>query len=265
MSKRKLEKLLVKDLDYVIDKSKILDEINLSIEENEIVGLIGPNGCGKSTLLKNIYRVYKPDKGTSYIDGKNITNMSGKDVAKAMAVVTQENKINFDFTVKEMMLMGRYAYKSNFGSYSKDDFYICEEALEEVGMLEFKDRSFLSLSGGEKQRVLIASAFSRKTSIIIMDEPTNHLDIGYQFSIMEMMKKRENTTIFASIHDMNIAAQFCDRIIAMDKGSIVACGKPEEILTPELMRDLFRVKVRVEKNRDLDEESAIRLVYTGSV
>ncbi len=244
------ELLSVKDLTYQVDKKLILNGISLTVERGCFVGLIGPNGCGKSTLLKNIYRVYKPTGGSVYLNGSEIRSLSGKEVAKQMAVVSQENGITFDFTVMQMVEMGRYAHRSMLSNHTADDKKICEEALRQVGMWDFRERSFLSLSGGEKQRVLIASAFARKTELIVLDEPTNHLDIGYQFSIMDSMKNQKQSTIFASVHDMNIAAQYCDKIIALKKGQVVAVGTPREVLTEERIEELFRVKTKIEELPD---------------
>ena len=244
------ELLSVKDLTYQVDKKLILNGISLTVERGCFVGLIGPNGCGKSTLLKNIYRVYKPTGGSVYLNGSEIRSLSGKEVAKQMAVVSQENGITFDFTVMQMVEMGRYAHRSMLSNHTANDKKICEEALRQVGMWDFRERSFLSLSGGEKQRVLIASAFARKTELIVLDEPTNHLDIGYQFSIMDSMKNQKESTIFASVHDMNIAAQYCDKIIALKKGQVVAVGTPREVLTEDRIEELFRVKTKIEELPD---------------
>ncbi|EJW93005.1 iron compound ABC transporter, ATP-binding protein, partial [gut metagenome] len=165
---------------------------------------------------------------------------------KKMAVVTQENDINFDFTVMEMMMIGRYAHRSLLTDKSPKEKEICRKALKMVGMEHMENRSFLTLSGGEKQRVLIASAFSRNTELIVLDEPTNHLDVGYQFQIMDIMKAQKQATVFSSIHDMNIAMQYCDYIIALKKGNVVAVGTPQKVLTVERIRDLFRVKSEIE-------------------
>lgn len=242
-----MEKLLsVKNLSYEIDKKLILDDISLDVKKGDFIGLIGPNGCGKSTLLKNIYRVYKPSNGAVYLDDKEIRSMHSKEVAKKLAVVSQENGVVFDFTVQQMVELGRYAHRSFLSNHTKEDKDLCEQSLRQVGMWEMRERSFLSLSGGEKQRVLIASAFARKTDLIILDEPTNHLDIGYQFSIMDAMKEQNHSTIFASVHDMNIASQYCNKLIAMQKGKIIAVGTPREVLTPERLEQMFRVKSKIE-------------------
>lgn len=242
--------LSTKELSYSVDQKELIHKITLDIPEGSFVGLIGPNGCGKSTLLKTIYRVNKASEGTVYIENQDMSKLSNRKVARKMAVVTQENDISFDFSVMEMMMIGRYAHRSTFASRDRGDVQICKEALESVGMLEFQDRSFLSLSGGEKQRVLIASAFARNARMIVMDEPTNHLDIGYQFLILDIMKKHKDTTIFTSVHDMNMALRYCDYVIALDKGQIKASGKPHEVITEQLLQELFKVRTKIHVNDD---------------
>lgn len=237
----------VRDLGFEVDRVQILHNIELAIEEREFVGLIGPNGCGKSTLLKNIYRKYEPNYGSVYIHGTDVKNIKNKEAAKLMAVVTQENLVGFDFSVLELVMMGRYAHKKPLQGQTPEDLAICREALRRVGMQEFEKRSVLSLSGGEKQRIYLAAAFAQQSRIIVLDEPTNHLDIGYQLLIMDTLKQQKDTTIFTSVHDMNLAARYCQRIIAMDRGRIVACGPPDQVLTEDLMRSVFHVETRIQR------------------
>ena len=237
--------LSVEDIRYEIDRQELLKGISLDIPRGSFVGIIGPNGSGKSTLLKTIYRTNKPSGGSVYLNGTEMSRMSNKEIARQMAVVAQENAVSFDFSVMEIMLIGLYAKRSLRSQTSVHDTKICEDALASVGMLDFKNRSFLSLSGGEKQKVLIASAFSRDPELIVLDEPTNHLDVGYQFLIMDLMKSRPGVTIFTSIHDMNMAMQYCDRIIALKGGEIFCTGTPREVLTPENLKELFQVRAEI--------------------
>ena len=237
--------LSTKDLSFSTGERELIHKISLDIPQGSFVGLIGPNGCGKSTLLKTIYRVNKSSCGAVYISGRDLEQMKNREVARLMAVVTQENDINFDFTVMEMMMIGRYAHQSLLAARDGNDEKLCREALAYVGMEDFEKRSFLTLSGGEKQRVLIASALSRNTRLVVLDEPTNHLDVGYQFQIMDLMKAQKDITVFSSIHDMNIAMQYCDYIIAMKDGNVVSVGSPRQVLTAELLSDLFRVRTRI--------------------
>lgn len=245
-------------LDYNIDSLKILSQVSLSVGKNEFVGLIGPNGSGKSTLLKNIYRQYVPSSGMVYLNGKDVFKMKSKEAARQMAIVAQENQPDFDFSVKEMILMGRYSRKKMLEPDNQEDFEAVKKALAMVGMEHTEERSFLSLSGGEKQRIYLAMAFAQESELIILDEPTNHLDIGYQLYIMEIMRQFQDKTIFTSVHDMNLAARYCDRIILLKDGHIIDNGRPEEVLTKEQIREVFHVDAEIEK-----KGGYLRISYLG--
>lgn len=240
-------KLSVDNLTWSVGDKEIVSDVSLKIRKGEFVGLIGPNGCGKSTLLKNIYRVLTPDTGTILLDDDNIGGMGSKELARKMSVMIQENSVEFDMNVMDMVMLGRYAHKRMLGNMTKEDFAIARDALREVGMSDYEDRSYLSLSGGEKQRILIARVLAQKADFIILDEPTNHLDIQYQFQIMDILKS-QNVTVFSSIHDLNIAAYYCDRIIVMKKGKIIHFGTPEEILTPEILDELYHIRSEIINN-----------------
>ena len=171
--------------------------------------------------------------------------MGSREIARQMAVVAQENQVNFDYSVMDIMMIGLYSKRPLLSADSPQDIKACEEALASVGMLEFKNRSFLSLSGGEKQKVLIAAAFARAPDLIVLDEPTNHLDVGYQFLILDIMKQRNGVTVLTSMHDMNMAMQYCDYLIALHNGKIYATGTPRDVLTKENLRALFRVQAQI--------------------
>lgn len=239
--------LKVEDLGFSIEGTKIIDHISLNVADDEFVGLVGPNGCGKSTLLKNIYRIYKPDHGRVYLNGAEINDIKDKEFAKQMAVMVQENNVEFDLTVLDMVMLGRYAHKKMLQDSSKQDEAIAEKYLKEVGMDGYEERSFLSLSGGEKQRVLLARALSQESSLIVLDEPTNHLDIKYQYQIMNILK-RQDITVFTSVHDLNIAALYCDKIIVLKKGKMVKIGTPEEVITRDMIRYLYDIDSEVTIN-----------------
>lgn len=225
----------------------IVDGVSLGIRTGEFVGLVGPNGCGKSTLLKNIYRACRPDRGAVYIDGRDTACMSSRELALEMAVMQQENPMEFDMTVFDMVMLGRFAHQRIFGTDQQREGRIVRAALEEVGLKEYEERSFLSLSGGEKQRALVARALAQQAALILLDEPTNHLDIGYQYQIMSILKK-QNLTVFSSIHDLNVASCYFDRIILMQAGQIVDMGTPEEMFVPENIKRLFGVDTRIYRN-----------------
>lgn len=247
-------------LDYNIDSRKILSQVSLSVRKNEFVGLVGPNGSGKSTLLKNIYRQYVPSSGMVYLNGKDVFKLKSKEAARQMAIVAQENQPDFDFSVQEMILMGRYSRKKLFEPDDQEDFEAVKKALAMVGMENTEERSFLSLSGGEKQRIYLAMAFAQESELIILDEPTNHLDIGYQLYIMEIMRQFRDKTIFTSVHDMNLAARYCDRIILLKDGKVIDNGRPEEVLTETQIRDVFHVDTEIEK-----KDGYLRISYLRAV
>lgn len=240
-------KLEVKDISFSIDSKLIVNGVSLGIKEGDFVGLVGPNGCGKSTLLKNIYKAYHPDSGAVYIDGKSTAEMTHRETAKEMSVMQQENNIEFDLTVYDMVNLGRFAHRKMFHTDKLKEREIVLEAIKEVGMEGYEERSFLSLSGGEKQRTLVARALVQQAELIILDEPTNHLDIGYQYQIMNILKKQK-LTVFSSIHDLNIAACYCDRVILMKQGEIVFTGTPEEVFVPERIKALFGVDTEITTN-----------------
>ena len=240
-------KLEVKDITYSIDGKLIVDGVSLGIREGDFVGLVGPNGCGKSTLLKNIYKVYKPDAGAVFIDGKSTADMSSRETAREMSVMQQENNVEFDMNVFDMVMLGRFAHQKMFHNDMHAEGEIVRAALREVGMEGYEERSFLSLSGGEKQRTLVARALVQQAQLIILDEPTNHLDIGYQYQIMNILKSQD-VTVFSSVHDLNIAACYCDKIILMKKGRIYDVGTPEEMFVPSKIKDLFGVDTQISIN-----------------
>ncbi len=240
-------KLKIEGLEYKIGKQKILKGIDLEIPKGKFIGIIGPNGSGKSTLLKNIYRVYKPNKGKIYIDSKEINEMKSKEIAKELAILAQESSTQFDFTVEDVVKMGRYPYKSMFEDYSKEDIKLVDEMIKRVGLEKYKDRNFNTLSGGEKQRAFIARALVQDTDFIILDEPTNHLDITYQIQLMDIIKDL-NVTVFAALHDMNISAMYCDYIIVMKQGEILKSGTVDEIFTSETIKEVFGVDSYISEN-----------------
>ena len=237
-------KLQVKNLKFSIDKKDILKDISFDIPKGSFVGIIGPNGSGKSTILKNIYRLYKPDSGRLILDNKDLSTMKDKDCAKEIAVLAQESNSQFEFTVEQIVKMGRYPYKSVFEDYSKKDIEMVNNMLKRVGLDDYSNRSFSKLSGVEKQRTLIARALVQDTDFLILDEPTNHLDIGYQIQLMDLVKGLNITTLSA-IHDMNIASMYCDYLIVMKDGKIRKCGSVEEVITSDMLKEIFGVNAYV--------------------
>ncbi len=240
-------RLQIKNLTFSYGKKTTVENINLEVDRGEFVGLIGPNGSGKSTVLKNVYRGLTPDSGKMILDGEDLLKMPYKKSAIKMAVVGQENEVPFDFSVEEIVAMGRSPHKKLFDFDNADDRKIVYHALEHLGMEDMAKRSYVNLSGGEKQRVIIARAVAQESDFLILDEPTNHLDISYQMQIFDFIK-RLNVTVLSAIHDLNMAALYCDRVYALKKGKIIMQGTPEEIFTPENIFDIFGVRSSVVKN-----------------
>ncbi len=240
-------RLEVKNLCYSYDEENAIKDVSFSVARGEFVGIIGPNGGGKSTVLKNVYRALNPDRGEILLDNENVHKMPYKKSARKMAVVGQENDLPFDFTVEEIVAMGRSPQKRLFDIDTAQDRHMVHHALEHLGLENSHKRSYQSLSGGEKQRVILARAVCSECDFFVLDEPTNHLDISYQLEIFDFIK-RLNITVLAAIHDLNMAALYCDRLYVMKDGKIVLSGTPEEVLTEENIFDIYGVYSKVTKN-----------------
>lgn len=241
-------KLSVENVNVELGNKKIVHNAYIEVNKGEFVGLIGPNGSGKSTLLKTIYRICKPESGAIYLDGKNLLTMPIKDMACELGVVSQFNHIAFDIKVEDMVLMGRSPHKKMLEQDNEQDYKIAREMLEKVDMLNYAKRSFSTLSGGEKQRVLLARTLAQQVELLILDEPTNHLDIKYQIQILNLVKSLKTTAVVA-LHDLNLAAAYCDKLYVMHNGNVVANGEPKDILTSQLIREVYEVdcKIHVEQ------------------
>ena len=238
-------KLCVKGLTFGYSEENVIEGIEIRVPEGSFTGIVGPNGSGKSTILKCIYGGLTPADGTVLLEGKDSRRLKPTERAKMLAVVGQENSVPFNFTVREIVAMGRTPHKRLFESDTDEDRRITEEAMEQMGIAGLSERDYSSLSGGEKQRVLIARAFAQKTRMLILDEPTNHLDINYQLHIFNILKG-SGLTVLSAIHDLNLASLFCDEIYVLDGKRIRVHGSPEEILTEELIRKVFHVECAVE-------------------
>lgn len=244
------------DLKAVLNGNPILNGVSLQAGEKQLIGVIGPNGSGKSTLLKCIYRVLQPTGGAVFLDGKPLSEYSFRESALKIAVVAQHNYYNFDFSVRDVVLMGRSPHKKTLERDNAQDFRIVEEALTKVGMLHFAERSFSTLSGGEQQRVILARALAQQTPCLILDEPTNHLDIKYQLQLMDLVRGLDRTVITA-VHDLNIAAMYCDWLYAVKDGRVVGQGTPQALLTPEFIRQVYEVEAEVSTDRN----GMLRVLY----
>ncbi|MET9631760.1 ATP-binding cassette domain-containing protein [Lentzea sp. NPDC006480] len=215
----------------------IISDISLEAE-NEVVGIVGPNGSGKSTTLRCVYRALKPSSGAVLIDGTNVHKRH--DLARSLAALTQESQVEFDFTVAEVVEMGRLPHERD----SARDARVVRDALATVDITHLASRSFLSLSGGERQRVLIARAIAQEPRVLVLDEPTNHLDIRHQLDVLALARGL-GVTVLTVLHDLNLAASYCDRLCVLDEGRLVASGTPADVLVPELIAKVFHVTAHV--------------------
>lgn len=231
-------------INVIFNKRHILEKLDFNLHDREFVGIIGPNGSGKSTFLKCVYRVLCPSSGTIRFDGKNLDELSYRESAQRLAVVAQHNFYNFDFSVLEIVLMGRAPNKGIFENTNDQDYTIAFNSLKTVGLEGFAERNFSTLSGGEQQRVILARALTQQTRCLVLDEPTNHLDIKYQLQIMDIVKSL-NISVVAAIHDLNIAAMYCDRLVALKNGKIIGNGKPKNLLTEKFIYDVYGIKCKV--------------------
>jgi iron complex transport system ATP-binding protein len=228
--------------------AQVLDGVSLSVRRGSIVGLLGPNGSGKTTLVRLLNGTLKPARGSVTLDGVPLSTLSRRDLARRIAVVPQETQVTFDFTALEIVLMGRYAHLGPFTLEGPDDLSIARTALESTGTAALEARQFATLSGGEKQRVVIASALAQSSGILLLDEPTTALDIGFQWEIGALLGRlnaEHGTTIVVSTHDLNLAAMLCTELVLMKAGRVLATGATKDVLTAANIRELYGIDAEV--------------------
>lgn len=241
----------INNLNCTLGNEQILYNINLKIEKHKFYSIIGPNGSGKTTLLKNISKALEPDKNTIFIEEKDIRELKNKELAKKIAYVPQNTQIDFDFPVMDLVLMGRAPYLKNFQNESSTDIDIVKNAMKLTNTWYLKDRNINDISGGERQRVLIARALAQQTDILLLDEPISNLDIHHQISVLDTIKTlniEKNITVVTVLHDLSIAAQYSDYLILMDKGKLQAQGIPEDVLTAENIKKVYDMDILILKN-----------------
>jgi iron complex transport system ATP-binding protein len=225
-------------------RKTVLENVSLRVEPGEMVALLGPNGAGKTTLLRTVYRAQRPTSGRVTIDGDDVWRMSAKQAARRLAAVLQDTLGDFELTVLDVVAMGRTPYKRGFEGDNADDHRIIGAALAAVDLASLADEPFGSLSGGQKQRAMIARALAQQTHTIALDEPTSHLDLRHQHDALALLRS-SGATVIAALHDLNLAAAYCDRICVLEQGRVVAVGVPADVLTVDLLAEVYGVDARV--------------------
>lgn len=241
----------VNNLSGGYDKTLVIKGISFEVKKGEFLGIIGPNGSGKSTLLKLMTRVLHPSSGRIFIEAKDIKSMGLKEFCRKVAFVPQDTLINFSFSVEEIVLMGRIPHLGRMQFERKSDFSIAHNALSLTDTLHIKEKDINELSAGERQRVIIAKALAQEPELLLLDEPTSHLDIGHQVQILDLLKKlnrREGLTVAVVMHDLNLASEYCSRIMLINEGRIFRDGLPEHVLTYENIEAVYKTVVVVNKN-----------------
>ncbi|MEB6380189.1 ABC transporter ATP-binding protein [Leclercia adecarboxylata] len=241
--------ITAENITWKVGKKVIVDNVSLTVSQGQTVGLLGPNGSGKSSLLRILAGLRRPHSGTVALDGKSISGIPKKQLARRVAFVEQHGMTDANMRVRDVVKLGRIPHHSPFSGWTAQDDETVTQALKTVDMLHHSEQGWLSLSGGERQRVHIARALAQMPTEILLDEPTNHLDIHHQMQLMQLISQLPVTSIVA-IHDLNHASMFCDALIVMQGGRVVATGTPQAILTEELLWEIFRVKTRIELSPD---------------
>ena len=238
--------LAVEQVSFAYDNRarSVVDGVSLNVSRGTIVGLLGPNGSGKTTLLRLLSGTLIPDRGRVLLDGQAIAGMSRRDLARRIAVVPQETHSAFDYSALEIVMMGRYPHLGAFELEGANDLAIARRAMADTGTASFEDRRFAALSGGEKQRVVIAGALAQASDVLLLDEPTASLDLGFQLEIAALLShlnRDRGTTMVVSTHDLNLAATLCTELVLLKEGRVIAQGPTNNVLTPAHVRDLYGV------------------------
>lgn len=245
----------IKQVTYSYDgKGNQLSNVDCTIEQGKITTIIGPNGSGKSTLLTAMANNLQPQKGQIILEDKQLSHFRAKELAKKIAVVHQHNSAPPDMTIERLVGYGRLPYQSMFSSQTEEDKAMIEWALKQTNLLNEKQKEISDLSGGERQRVWIAMTLAQQTSYLFLDEPTTYLDIYYQYEILDLIKrlnKEQKMTIVLVLHDLNQAIKYSDTIIVMKNGELVAKGSPKDIITPNLMKDIYGIDISIREDKEV--------------
>lgn len=240
-----------KNLKVGYEEKIIIEDLSISVNKGEVVSIIGPNGCGKSTLLKTLSRMIKPKCGKVYIEDTNIKQIKNKKIAQKICLLSQHNNAPLDLTVEELVYFGRMPHKKWYETKNKEDKEIVDWAIENTGLVKYKNTPIGSLSGGERQRAYIAQALCQKPDVLLLDEPTTYLDISYQLEVMELVRtinEKFNITIVMVLHELNQASKYSDRLIIMKKGSIVCDGEPNKIINKDIIKKVYNIECDIDND-----------------
>lgn len=240
----------IDDLSLSFGDTLVLDSLSLAVPDGELMALVGPNGAGKTTLLRAVNGILTPETGSIHINGHAIQSMSAAAVSRLVATVPQNTSVAFDFSVREVVAMGRTPYRSRFSQQTDANRRAIKHALERTETAQFADRLISELSGGQRQRVLIARALAQETPVLVLDEPTANLDINHQLSALSLARElvSEGKTIVAAIHDLDLAARFCDTVTLLADGNIIASGPPSDVFDAEYLEPAFNIRTAVSTN-----------------
>ena len=232
-------------------RKEVIENLSVDFEQGEFIALLGPNGAGKSTLLKSIIGFLIPEKGEVLIKNKSVSNWNKNELARNISFIPQDFKLQFDYLVEDLVLMGRFPYLGYWQSYAQKDKEITQNVLKQLDLFKLRKKQFSQLSGGERKRVTIARALAQETDILLMDEAFANLDINHQLEIMQLLSEinlKQKKLIILVSHNINLASEYCQRILMMKHGKLIADGNPEEIITTENLKKLYKTNLKIIPN-----------------
>jgi iron complex transport system ATP-binding protein len=243
-----VSKLRTENIVLAYDADAVIKGLTVGLPAGEITSVVGPNGCGKSTLLRSLARLMKPRGGAVYLDGEEISGLPTREVARRLGILPQDPDAPEGLTVRELAAQGRYPHQRWFQQWSKEDERAVEKALETTGVMDLADRALDTLSGGQRQRAWISMALAQETETLLLDEPTTFLDMAHQLEVLQLLgrlNREEGRTIVMVLHDLNNASRYSHHMIALSEGGLFAAGPPQEVMTPELLREVFHVEADI--------------------
>ncbi len=242
--------IVVEDVAVTLGGARVLDGVSFDVPEGSFVALVGPNGAGKTTLLRTVNGVLTPDRGEVTVDGRPVASLSARECARLVATVPQDTSLGFDFSVRDVVAMGRTPHTGRFERAGDDDADAVERALERACVAHLADRPVGEVSGGERQRVLLARALAQATPVLLLDEPTASLDVNHQVRTLDLVSGLvdDGRTALAAIHDLDLAARYCDALVVLADGAVLTAGPPDQVLTEAVVERAFDARTAVRRN-----------------